>query len=96
LSISSLQKARYSYKPKLPAILSGAINDVIVSFGEPTESISDKKEISEIFKNTYGKPIATFVKGKNDKINHELKVGVILSGGQAPGGHNVIAGFLTD
>lgn len=94
MSISSLQKARYSYKPKLPAILSGAINDVIVSFGEPTESISDKKEISEIFKNTYGKPIATFVKGKNDKINHELKVGVILSGGQAPGGHNVIAGLF--
>jgi len=94
LSISSLQKARYSYKPKLPAILSGSINDVTVSFGEPTEAISDKQKISEIFKNTYGKPVATFVKGKNDKINHELKVGVILSGGQAPGGHNVIAGLF--
>jgi diphosphate-dependent phosphofructokinase len=94
LSISSLQKARYSYKPKLPAILSGDITDVTLSFGEPTEAISDKKELSEIFKNTYGKPIATFVNGKNDNINHELKIGVILSGGQAPGGHNVIAGLF--
>ncbi len=94
MSISSLQKARYSYKPKLPAILSGSINDVSVSLGAPTEAISDKEKIREIFKNTYGKPIATFAKGKNDNINHELKVGVILSGGQAPGGHNVIAGLF--
>ena len=94
MSISSLQKARYSYKPKLPAILSGSINDVSVSLGTPTEAISDKEELREIFKNTYGKPIATFTKGKNDNINHELKVGVILSGGQAPGGHNVIAGLF--
>jgi len=94
LSISSLQKARYSYKPKLPAILSGSVNDITLSLGAATEAISDKEELSEIFKNTYGKPVATFVKGKNDKINHELKVGVILSGGQAPGGHNVIAGLF--
>jgi len=94
LSISSLQKARYSYKPKLPAILSGSVNDITLSFGAATEAISDKEELSEIFKNTYGKPVATFVKGKNDNINHELKVGVILSGGQAPGGHNVIAGLF--
>ena len=94
MSISSLQKARYSYKPKLPAILSGSVNDITLSLGAATEAISDKEELSEIFKNTYGKPVATFVKGKNDKINHELKVGVILSGGQAPGGHNVIAGLF--
>ena len=94
MNISFLQKARYSYKPKLPAILSGSIDDIAVSFGSPTESISNREELRGIFKNTYGKPLATFVKGKNDKIKRELKVGVILSGGQAPGGHNVIAGLF--
>jgi pyrophosphate--fructose-6-phosphate 1-phosphotransferase len=94
LNISSLQKARYSYKPKLPAILSGSIDDITVSLGAPTEAIADKEELCGIFKNTYGKPIASFVKGKNDKIKRELKVAVILSGGQAPGGHNVIAGLF--
>jgi len=93
MSISALQKARYSYKPKLPAILAGSINDISIEFGSPTEAISDKEELKVIFKNTYGKPLATFAKGKNEKINRELKVGVILSGGQAPGGHNVIAGI---
>jgi len=94
LSISSLQKARYSYKPKLPAILSGSVNDISVNFGSSTEAVSDKEKLRGIFKYTYGKQLASFVKGKNDKINRELKVGVILSGGQAPGGHNVIAGLF--
>ena len=94
MSISALQKARYVYKPKLPAILSGSIDDITVSLGSPAEAISDKEKIRGIFKNTYGKPLASFVKGKNDKIKRELKVGVILSGGQAPGGHNVIAGLF--
>ena len=94
MEISALQKARYAYKPKLPEILSGSIDDIAVEFGSPTESISDKEELRGIFKQTYGKPFASFVKGKNDKIKRELKVGVILSGGQAPGGHNVIAGLF--
>jgi len=94
MSISALQKARYEYKPKLPAILSGSIEDIGVETGEPTESISDRDELKAIFKNTYGKPFVSFVKGKSDKIKRELKVGVILSGGQAPGGHNVIAGLF--
>ena len=94
MEISALQKARYAYKPKLPEILSGSIEDIAVEFGSPTESISDKEELRGIFKMTYGKPFASFVKGKNDKIKRELKVGVILSGGQAPGGHNVIAGLF--
>jgi len=94
MNISSLQQVRYVYKPKLPAILSGSIEDVTVEFGSPTEAVSDRAELHEIFKNTYGKPIASFIKGKNDKIHRELKVGVILSGGQAPGGHNVIAGLF--
>ncbi|MDR2966096.1 MAG: 6-phosphofructokinase, partial [Treponema sp.] len=94
MKISALQTARYGYKPKLPGILAGAIDDIAVEFGAPTEAISDMEELRGIFKNTYGKPLASFVNGKNDKIRRELKVGVILSGGQAPGGHNVIAGIF--
>jgi pyrophosphate--fructose-6-phosphate 1-phosphotransferase len=94
MNISALQKARYSYKPKLPASLSGSIDDIDVEFGSPAEAISDREELRGIFKNTYGKPLASFVKGKNGKIKRELKVAVILSGGQAPGGHNVIAGLF--
>jgi len=91
---SALQTARYAYKPKLPECLSGSVEDIAVEFGSPTEAISDREELRKIFKITYGKPLATFKKGKNEKIKRELKVGVILSGGQAPGGHNVIAGLF--
>jgi len=94
MHVSALQKVRYSYVPKLPASLSGPLEDLSIEKGTPTEAISDKEEIRGIFKNTYGKPIITFVKGKHHKIKRELKVGVILSGGQAPGGHNVIAGLF--
>jgi pyrophosphate--fructose-6-phosphate 1-phosphotransferase len=94
MNISALQKARYSYKPKLPEILSGSVEDIAVEFGSPTEATCDREELRGIFKLTYGKPLASFVKGKNEKIKRELKVGVILSGGQAPGGHNVIAGLF--
>jgi len=93
MEISALQKARYAYKPKLPASLSGKITDIAVETGAPTEAVSDQAKLQEIFKLTYGKPLVTFTSGKNDKITRELKVGVILSGGQAPGGHNVIAGL---
>jgi pyrophosphate--fructose-6-phosphate 1-phosphotransferase len=94
MNISALQQARYKYTPKLPGSLSGSIEEIAVEFEGPTEAISDKDELREIFKLTYGKPLVSFVKGRNEKIRHELKVGVILSGGQAPGGHNVIAGLF--
>ncbi|MCL2764925.1 MAG: diphosphate--fructose-6-phosphate 1-phosphotransferase [Treponema sp.] len=94
MNISALQKVRYEYKPKLPSILAGSIDDITIETGAPTEAISDMEELRGIFKNTYGKPLVTFSKGKNDKIKRQLKVGVILSGGQAPGGHNVIAGLF--
>jgi pyrophosphate--fructose-6-phosphate 1-phosphotransferase len=94
MNISALQQARYEYKPKLPVSLSGSIDNIAVEFGSPTEAVSDKDEIQQVFKKTYGKPLAAFSAGKNDKIRRELKVGVILSGGQAPGGHNVIAGLF--
>ncbi|MCL2186497.1 MAG: diphosphate--fructose-6-phosphate 1-phosphotransferase [Treponema sp.] len=94
MSISALQNARYTYKPKLPECLSGSIDDIAVESGDPTVSMSDCDEIRSIFKNTYGKPLISFVKGTNSGFRHKLNVGVILSGGQAPGGHNVIAGLF--
>ena len=94
MDISVLQKIRYGYKPKLPASLAGEINSISVESGAPTEAIADSEALKGIFKHTYGKPVVTFVKGKNEKKFAELKIGVILSGGQAPGGHNVIAGLF--
>ena len=94
MEISTLQKARYNYKPKLPTILSGDINAIAVKFGAPTESVGDQEALKDIFRHSYGKPVAVFTRGKNDNIHRELKIGVILSGGQAPGGHNVIAGLF--
>ncbi|MDR2305463.1 MAG: diphosphate--fructose-6-phosphate 1-phosphotransferase [Treponema sp.] len=94
MDVSALQKARYTYHPKLPASLAGDVEAIAVKLGSPTGAISDQGDLNLVFKHTYGKPLAVFEKGKNDKINRKLSVGVILSGGQAPGGHNVIAGLF--
>jgi len=91
--ISALQKARYEYKPKLPEDIKGDSNNIKIEFGEKTEAISHRDEIKDMFPNTYGKPIAKFISGKNKNNSKQINVGVILSGGQAPGGHNVIAGL---
>ena len=93
-TISPLQTARYGYTPKLPKVLTLKPETIAIEYGKPTKSVDDQKELSELFKNTYGKPEATFVKGKNASVKNEIRVGVILSGGQAPGGHNVIAGLF--
>ena len=93
MNISALQKARYEYTPKLPASLACSVDEIAVETGASTRSVSDQKELAALFRLTYGKPLVTFKSGKNDLIHRELKVGVILSGGQAPGGHNVIAGL---
>ena len=97
MSVSALQSIRYGYNPKLPVSLCGMVEDIAIETGSPTESVSDKEEIRKIFKHTYGKPIISFSKRgaseKNNKMKRELRTGVILSGGQAPGGHNVIAGL---
>ncbi|AEF82681.1 diphosphate--fructose-6-phosphate 1-phosphotransferase [Leadbettera azotonutricia] len=93
MEISALQKARYAYQPKLPANIAGAISDIAVELGKPTDSVADQAALKELFNHTYGKPLAVFAKGKGDADKKELTVGVILSGGQAPGGHNVIAGL---
>jgi pyrophosphate--fructose-6-phosphate 1-phosphotransferase len=93
MEISALQTVRYTYQPNLPPSLTLPVENIEVSFGAPTESIADQADLKALFKNTYGKPLASFVQGKNDKTTRKLNVGVILSGGQAPGGHNVIAGL---
>ncbi|MGP1588141.1 MAG: diphosphate--fructose-6-phosphate 1-phosphotransferase [Treponemataceae bacterium] len=93
-NISSLQAVRYKYEPKLPAVLKNNIEEIQLEFGKATQAVSDREELASLFANTYGKPEAVFVKGKNPDVKKEIKVGVILSGGQAPGGHNVIAGLF--
>ncbi len=93
MSISALQKARYEYQPKVPSILTQDLETIAVEFGKNTESVADQADLKALFANTYGKPLLNFVKGKNADVKKQIKVGVILSGGQAPGGHNVIAGL---
>jgi pyrophosphate--fructose-6-phosphate 1-phosphotransferase len=93
MKVSALQEARYAYEPKLPAILTKKPETVVAEFGKPTKAIADHDELKELFANTYGKPVVTFGKGKNLAVANKIRVGVILSGGQAPGGHNVIAGL---
>ncbi len=92
---SALQKARLAYKPKLPKVLRGGINNLDIDFGIPTQSVADSDDIQEIFPKTYGKPVATFKTSQAVMTDNKIiNVGVILSGGQAPGGHNVIAGLF--
>ena len=93
-NISALQKERYKYQPKLPKILKQDVKNIKMELGEPTESADNRAEVKALFANTYGMPIAKFVDGQNPNANKKINVGVILSGGQAPGGHNVIAGLL--
>jgi diphosphate-dependent phosphofructokinase len=93
MNISPLQKARYEYKPKLPGMLRNGIEKICVKVGEPTQSAADQDKIQALFPNTYGKNEITFVEGQNTAEHKKLVVGVILSGGQAPGGHNVICGL---
>ncbi|OJF77059.1 MAG: diphosphate--fructose-6-phosphate 1-phosphotransferase [Treponema sp. CETP13] len=91
--VSALQKARYAYQPKLPAVLKNDLDKIAIKFGKATESVADQAELKKIFANTYGKPFATFEKGDNAEVSKKMNIGVILSGGQAPGGHNVISGL---
>jgi pyrophosphate--fructose-6-phosphate 1-phosphotransferase len=93
MNISALQEIRYRYQPKLPASLSREVTGIAVELGGATGSLADQEELKALFKHSYGKPVASFVSGANEKIRRPLTVGVILSGGQAPGGHNVIAGL---
>lgn len=88
--ISNLQKERAAYQPKLPKGLQGG---VVAKEGKPTQSVADQEEIKKLFPNTYGLPVIEFEAGE-EKTYTPVNVGVILSGGQAPGGHNVISGLF--
>ena len=93
MKLSPLQTARYQYAPKLPGMLRNGIADICVKNGSATESVADQEKIKALFPNTYGKNEITFQKGQNTSAPKKQVVGVILSGGQAPGGHNVICGL---
>ena len=92
-NLSPLQIERLKYQPKLPASLANGINHLISQEGSATESVANQEEIKALFKNTYGKPTVTFQTSTESNHSDVRNVGVILSGGQAPGGHNVIAGL---
>ncbi|MBQ9637496.1 MAG: diphosphate--fructose-6-phosphate 1-phosphotransferase [Prevotella sp.] len=87
---SLLQQERAAYLPKLPKGLQGAVK---IKEGEPTQSVGNQEEIKALFPNTYGMPLVEFVPGDQQNAR-KMNVGVILSGGQAPGGHNVITGLF--
>ena len=93
MKLSPLQTARYQYQPKLPGMLRNGVSEICVEEGEPTQSVADQEKIRELFPNTYGKKEIVFKKGQNTSKAGKQVVGVILSGGQAPGGHNVICGL---
>jgi len=93
MTLSPLQKARYEYVPKLPGMLRHGIDEICVVEGQDTQSVADQEKIKTLFPNTYGKKEITFAKGKNTSVAKKQVVGVILSGGQAPGGHNVVCGL---
>lgn len=93
MNISPLQEERLKYEPKLPGMLRHGISEISVKEGEATESVADQDKIKALFPNTYGKKEITFEKGTNTSEAKKQVVGVILSGGQAPGGHNVICGL---
>jgi pyrophosphate--fructose-6-phosphate 1-phosphotransferase len=92
-NVSELQMERLKFKPVLPAILKNGPASVIAKAGKATQSISDHETVNSLFPNTYGMPLISFVKGKSIAGKKSVKIGVVLSGGQAPGGHNVIAGL---
>ena len=87
---SALQISRSAYQPKLPKALQGAVK---IKEGNPTQSVDDQEDIKKLFPNTYGMPVVEFVPSE-EACNTEMNVGIILSGGQAPGGHNVITGLF--
>lgn len=93
MNVSPLQKARFDYQPSLPSALTGDLSKLNVEFGANTEAVANQSDLKQLFSETYGRPVVSFHAGKVAKPADAIKAGVILSGGQAPGGHNVIAGL---
>lgn len=94
MNLSPLQTERYRYQPKLPALLKQKPTEIKAVLGKPTSAYADADKLKKIFKNNFGAPVALFETGSNPAAAEPRNIGVILSGGQAPGGHNVIAGLF--
>ncbi len=92
-TLSPLQVERLQYQPKLPKSLQAGIKNLDLIEGSATQSVRDQEEIKSLFPNCYGGPTVTFNASEEEVISEKRNIGVILSGGQAPGGHNVIAGL---
>lgn len=93
MNVSTMQRMRYGYEPKVPSVLKEPLHAIKPEAGKATAAQSNQKELEAIFPHLYGKPIIKFVAGGSDFDGKPMKFGVILSGGQAPGGHNVISGL---
>ena len=91
--LSPLQQTRLKFQPVLPQTLASGITRLNLIEGSNTESVADQNEINKLFPHTYGKPTVTFEQSENENEFAQKNVGVILSGGQAPGGHNVVTGI---
>ncbi len=95
MNTSLFKQERQKYIPKLPNILKKDFNNISLVYGENTEAIQDRQALKEFFKNTYGLPIISFTEGESSlSFSKALNIGIILSGGPAPGGHNVISGVF--
>ena len=95
MECSVLQKLRYQYHPYLPPDIHGTVHNITASVGKSIKAEQDADRLQKIFPNTYGKPLLQFsTKHHNPNAEKKRVVGVVLSGGQAPGGHNVIAGLF--
>ncbi|EEF84206.1 diphosphate--fructose-6-phosphate 1-phosphotransferase [Borreliella spielmanii] len=95
MNTSLFQQERQKYIPKLPNILKKDFKNINLVYGEKTEAIQDRQALKEFFKNTYGLPVVSFTEGESNlSFSKALNIGIILSGGPAPGGHNVISGIF--
>jgi len=92
--LSPLQTERLKYKPKLPDALRVKPKKLGAKKGKPSRSVADQAAIKALFPHTYGQPEVAFAEGKSGLNQEPIKVGVVLSGGQAPGGHNVVSGIF--
>ena len=92
--LSPLQQERLKYQPKLPKVLQNGVNYISVLTGSSTEAVANKEEVKALFPNCYGAPVVRFEASVSENATEARNIGVILSGGQAPGGHNVIAGLF--
>ncbi|MDR1926432.1 MAG: hypothetical protein LBQ13_01950, partial [Endomicrobium sp.] len=94
-NISEVQIERARFRPVLPDVLKNGAMSAKPVKGKPTQSVAGQNKVRDLFKNTYGMPVVKFKKGANSEVGKKaVKVAVFLSGGQAPGGHNVIAGLF--